>query len=341
MTNKEIIRLLYNENPYGCSPMVKEFIRTIDSSMIANYPDTNLDLIAAISKNYGIQQDMVLLENGVHALINNTMRAFLEPGYHVLSHEHAYIKFKSSVEKMSYGEYRSAEENHFMVDVDKMIEAINEKTKIIVLVNPCNPTGTFIPKSQVKRLQDNVPDGAIFIVDEVYTHFAEHDATDQGYENSLSLLKKNTIIFRTFSKVYGLAGLRLGYALCGSAELKNKIEDQKVDFEVNALAQATALIALQDKEHVNKTLELNKIAKDYFIKELRLLDIELDIIPSATNFVLIGFPDHNTAVKYVNFLKDNGFLIRRFNIPKYVRISIGTKKQMEKLILITKEFILK
>ncbi|MBT6120364.1 histidinol-phosphate transaminase [bacterium] len=320
-----VTKLASNENPFGSAVTLKQLQNEpID---LERYPDTASEpLIESISRTYSLSENNILLGNGSDELLQMLGQCFLNPNDDVLTVSPTFSIYKL-VATISRATYQEVPLLNFQYDIQTLIDAITPKTKLIFLANPNNPTGTLLTQLDIEKILNNLPNG-LLVLDQAYAEFA----SDPSYGNGLPFIHehKNVCILQTFSKLYGLAGLRLGYAL-GHPELIALLSKLKMPFNVNSLALKAGTIALKNKEFVQKTLKNNEIEKVFLYNEFEKLKISY--IKTHANFILIhGEWDASSVAE--NLLKQ-GVIIRplnSFGLPHAIRVSIGTRAQNQKFI---------
>lgn len=330
-----VIKLASNENPLGPSPMaisaIKEKLKDIH-----RYPDgSGFYLKEKLSQKLNIPKDRIIIGNGSNELIELVIRTFL------LSEEEAIQPFPTflvyeKIVKGAGGKIVSVPLKGFDIDLDAIYNRINSKTKIIFINNPNNPTGQAIPKKEMIDFLDSIPKDVIIILDEAYIDFVSGNS---NIANGIELIDRHPLllVIRTFSKIYGLAGLRIGYGF-GSELLIDYMERVRQPFNVNTLAQAGAIAALDDNEFLSKTLEIVSKGKEYLYQQLR--DMGLEYVPSVTNFFLIRVPGGGRGI-YEKLLK-KGIIVRSmdsYELPEYIRISVGLSEENKRFISALKEVI--
>ncbi|GMO25221.1 MAG: hypothetical protein Ta2F_00430 [Termitinemataceae bacterium] len=328
-----VIKLAGNENVHGVSPKVTQALSVLHSE-ISYYPDTAvMQLRGALSEKLGIAGNELLFGNGSFELISLTALAVLEPDTEAI------------IPMPSFGWYAIATraegatpvfvplKNH-KLDLDAMLAEVTIQTRIIWICNPNNPTGTYVNAAELEDFIKKVPPSILIVLDDAYIDFAPED-----FPNTIDLVHQynNVISLRTFSKVYGLASLRIGYAI-GNAALIAKISSVRGAVNVNTFAQTAAFAALQDDDFYNRVLNENAKGKDMYYKKLDSLHIEY--IPTACNFIMINTGKDANLVEE-EYLK-RGILIRNgneFGMPTWVRITIGTEEQNKKVLDILEDII--
>lgn len=326
----DVIKLASNENPLGCSQAAKDaIVNNLD--VLSLYPDGNTgNLRSALSKHLNVAENQLIFGAGSDEILGVIAEVFLCPGEELLTSDQSFPRYDSAAHLMG-GNIVKVPLTDYTYDLAKMKLSINKKTKIIILANPNNPTGTYFTDTSLTDFLDFVPDNVLVVLDEAYYEYA--DAND--YPRSLELLEKhsNLIILRTFSKAYGLASLRVGYGIASPkiVELLNRVRNP---FNVNTLAQVAAVASLKDQDFVKKAVSLNKEAKAYLYTELRKMNI--CFVPTQANFVMFdaGGPSDVLFEK----LQAQGYIIRpAFGVPNWVRVTLGTMEQMEGFVKVFKE----
>ena len=325
---KNFIKLASNENPLGPSPKSIDAIRKVELE-IHRYPDsTGLKLRKKLASLYKIKTENVILGAGSEGIMSTIMRTFLLNDDELISASNSFIGFKV-LANASGRKVHWVPMNNNRYDLKRISNKINDYTKIIYIANPDNPTGTYITKSEFDEFYKSVPDRVLIILDEAYFEYAQILKT---YPNSMNYRYNNVITLRTFSKVYGLAGIRIGYGFADQILIDSLIK-VKVPFEPSLLAQSAAYAALDDQKFLKKSLEVNLKG----IKYLEHIFLKLDIhyIPSATNFITTIWPSEKIASKITRDLLKNGIIVRQLNafgFPNYIRVSIGLEKENKSFV---------
>jgi histidinol-phosphate aminotransferase len=327
------IKLASNENPIGPSPMaVKAIIDNLNR--LNRYPDgSSYYLKEKLSKVFNLPMERILVGNGSNELIELAIRTFITPGEEVIQASPTFLVYEKVVNGAG-GELVSVALKDFRIDLDAIKKAITTKTKLIFINNPNNPTGTGLTKKELEDFIASVPKDIVIVIDEAYIEFSSDKVA-----NGIDFLDKydRIIILRTFSKLYGLAGLRIGYGF-SSAEIVDYINRVRQPFNSNLLAQAAAVAALDDTDFVNKTLTLVKEGLKYLYKNL--VEMGLFYIPTETNFFLIKVPSGAKNI-YQLMLKE-GVIIRSmdsYGLKEYIRINVGLPEENERFIRTLKKII--
>ncbi len=333
---KNTIRMSANENPLGCSPKVLESIKFINFNRYP--PQVSENLITTISKNFDLDKNKIILGNGSDELISIIAQSFLNYDDEAIYTEYGFLQFPQAI-AVAGGKAIVAKDKNLTVSVDNILKMITPKTRIVFLANPNNPTGTFIPKSEVIRLIESLPKTILLVYDAAYAEYI----CDQAYIDGINLVKKyeNVIMLRTFSKLHGLAGLRLGWGYSSESIIKI-LMSVRGPFSVNSIAIEAGIVAIEDKDFQKKSFNYNKKYMKWFEKELNKLNVLYQ--KSVTNFLLIKFPivKNKDSEAAENFFSEQGILIRNmtpYNLKEYIRVSLGTVEQNKRFMNSLKKFI--
>jgi len=328
------IKLASNENPLGPSPIAVRAIMD-KASTLNRYPDgSGYYLKNKLSKKFGVPFEQILLGNGSNEIIELIIRTFLSPAEHVVQALPTFLVYEKIV-KGAGGRMISVPLSDFRIDLDRMAEAITPETKVVFICNPNNPTGSVLSMDEMRNFLDRIPNDIIVALDEAYIEFV----SDEKAANGLDLLSDYPLLFvlRTFSKLYGLAGLRIGYGFA-SENLVDYINRVRQPFNAGTLAQAAATAALEDDEFVSRTLKLVREGLNYLYNELD--DMGLDSIPTQTNFFLIKVPGGGKKV-FERMLKQ-GVIVRAmdaYGLQDYIRINAGLPEENERFIKTLKKVL--
>ena len=318
-----IVKLASNENPLGPSPVAISAVKeSLDKSF--RYVDPGAyDLVRAIGAKYGKPASQIVCGAGTDALLSYIVKAFTEEGDEVLTAEGTFIGIYVSVRKQNRKLVQVPLRNYGF-DLEAIAASITPKSKIIYLANPNNPTGTMFTARQFETFMLAVPPTVLVVLDEAYFSYAQ---SLPGYPNGLNYDFDNLIVTRTFSKDYGLAGLRIGFAIAHEYLIKC-IYKVRPAFEPSMPAQAAATDALGDDDFLHKTVELNRRMLEKMIKTFDRLGMEY--VPTAANFILLLFPTGQLAEEFNTGCLDQGLIIRHvagFGIPNGIRINTGTEEE--------------
>lgn len=327
------IKLASNENPIGPSPKaVKAILDNVNK--LNRYPDgSSYYLKEKISAVFGLPMERIITGNGSNELIELAIRSFLSPGDEVIQAIPTFLVYEKVVNGAG-GDLVSVDLNAFKISLDDIKEAVTPKTKIIFVNNPNNPTGTGLSKNEMMDFIKSIPEDIVIVLDEAYIEFASGKVA-----KGIDLLeeRERLIVLRTFSKLYGLAGLRIGYGF-SSAEIVDYINRVRQPFNANLLAQAAAVAALDDDDFVAKTLNLVKDGLEYLYKNLD--EMQLEYLPTETNFFLIKVPSGGKNI-YQLMLKE-GVIIRSmesYGLGDYIRINVGLPEENERFIKTLKKVL--
>lgn len=322
----DISKLASNENPLGPSPYaIKEMTGSLWD--LHRYPDMHAyKLKSKLAEMYNLKRENIILGNGSEGIMAYIARAFLQPGDEVLTSEKTFIGFYILARSVGAKLNMVPLTQDYRFDVKALAKNITDKTKIIYIANPNNPTGTYITKEEFDFLMESVPKHVLVILDEAYFEFA---IQQEDYPDSMDYRYDNVLTLRTFSKAYGLSGIRVGYGFAHE-ELIGHLSKVKLPFEPNLIAQVGACGALEDQPHLERTLRNN--VKRYHKLVTYLEERNFKPIKSITNFVTIKTGSAEASDYLFDKLLDEGVIIRPLKaneMPEYVRVSIGTKLEME------------
>ncbi len=327
-TEKKIIKLSSNENPYGPSPKIIEVLENKSFKENLNrYPEIDgSSLRSAISKRFEIEKDRIILGSGSDEVLLFAALSFCQDGDEILHATHGFEMYSIVSKVVGAVPKKISEDHNFKLDVNTILKSITESTKVIYIASPNNPTGTYLKRDQIVEIMKNISKSIIVVIDGAYVEYVNKDDFDKGF--SLSNEFENLILTRTFSKTYGLAALRIGWCYT-SKKVADIIKKIKPPFNTTSISQALAIKALEDYKYIDKIVKLNSDIKVWFESELSKLKIKTRL--TYGNFSLIE--TSNEEVKNItNHLAKDGIIVRRldsYNLPNFLRISIGTKKEME------------
>lgn len=321
-----IVKLASNENPLGPSPKALEAIDAYKTSLHRYNDPLCHDLVQAIAKKYAVQPHHIVCGNGADSLLGYIVNAFTTESDEIITSEGTFIGIYVSTKK--YGRNLiTVPHKNYGFDLEAILTAITTKTRIIYLANPNNPTGTMFEKDEFEAFMAKVPDDIMVILDEAYTAYASE--ANPNYPNGVRYEYENMVVTRTLSKIYGLAGLRIGFAVGPDAVIE-ALYKVKFPFEPNLLAEKAAIAALDDDAFLNRTIDLNK-------KSLTMLKSTFDklgmkYIPTWANFMLLIFPSDQIAAEFATNCLNKGLILRHvkpFGISEGVRINSGTIDETE------------
>jgi histidinol-phosphate aminotransferase len=327
-----MIKMASNENPLGPSPLALEAMRAA-AAETNFYPE--IDAVAlrmALAARHNLAPDQVFVADGSTPLLHILAHVFLRPGLNCISSERSFIIYPIAVEA-SGGEYITVPARNDGYDLDAVAAAINDDTRLVILANPNNPTGTMFDADATESFLRRVPDHVLVVLDEAYSDFAEYFAQKRRIAWSRSFeyvrsRKINLVVLRTFSKAYGLAGVRLGYA-CGHPEVLQYLARVRSSFSVSVLAQAAGLAAIRDEAHVRRTLENNAAGAEWLMQ--RFAELGLRAVPTSANFIY--FETGKDADAMSDRIQAEGVIVRSlvpWGIENGIRVTIGTPEQNER-----------
>ncbi len=320
----DVIKLASNENPFGPSPRALAALGGRFSDLHL-YPNGGYDLRVRLAALYGLSPDNVIAGSGSEAIMSVIIRTFLNDDDEVLTTEAAFIGFQVLARSRGVS-YRTVPYRRWHYDLGAIAGAITPRTKIIYLANPNNPTGTIFTRSEFDEFYRRVPERVLIILDEAYWEYARDD---ERFPDSMGYRYDNVITLRTFSKVYGLAGLRIGYGFA-HAELIRNLLKVKLPFEPGTLSQAAGLAALDDEEFLRRTLDNNRAGREMLTAALT--GMGLDVPPSRANFVMFPLRDGSEVDRVFDGMLRRGVIVRPlrgFGLPQCVRITVGTPEENE------------
>lgn len=326
-----IVKLASNENPLGPAPLAIEAMKN-EAAGVHIYPDGGgYKLRNALAEKYDLALENIVLGNGSNEIIELLCHCFLNQDAELIAAEHAFVVYKLMATLFG-AKYVEVADPDFIHDVDAMADAITENTRLVFIANPNNPTGTMVNEAALDRFMDRLPEHVVAVFDEAYFEFLE-DAPD-----TLKYVRegRNVCVLRTFSKAYGLAGLRIGYGLA-SPQVAAILQKARQPFNANAMAQAAALAAMSDQEHVAKTLETNNAGLAFY--EKAFAERDLQYVPSVANFILVKVGDGDAVFQA---MLEKGVIVRAmrgYKIPNWVRISIGTEDENERCLKVLDEVL--
>jgi histidinol-phosphate aminotransferase len=331
------VKLSANESALGPSPKaIKEYLKL--SKNFKRYPDSEgVNLRKTIAKKFKLDFNRIILGSGSDQILELICKAFLRKGDEVIVPKYSFLIYRL-YSRINGAKVLYSKEKNFTISVDDILKKVNKKTKIVFLANPNNPTSTYVDKKKLLFLRKKLRSNILLVVDDAYFEYVKQ----KDYSSGLQLFSnfKNVIVTRTFSKIYGLAGLRVGWGY-GSKEITNSLNQYKPPFNINSPALSAAEAAIQDNAWLNKEIKHVKKWNDKFFKEFEKLNIETN--KSFTNFLLINFDKvkKNSSIIFRR-LAGAGILVRKMNnygIKNSLRVTIGKNDENKKLILKLKKVI--
>jgi histidinol-phosphate aminotransferase len=330
-SGKAMIKLASNENPFGPSPLALEAMRAAVAE--ANlYPDNDAtELRLALAENHGLQPEQIFMADGSLGVLDVMARTLLTPGTNCISSEQSFISYPL-VTRTTGAHFIQVPARNAAYDLAAIAAAVNGQTRAVILANPNNPTGTMFDAEETEDFLQRIPDHVLVVLDEAYSDFAEHFARERGitYSRSFDYVRsgrQNVLVLRTFSKAYGLAGIRLGYA-CGNPELLRYFARVRNSFSISVVAEAAGLAAIRDEDHVRRTVENNTAGAAWLTK--RFAELGVHAVPTSANFIYFQVDEDANA--FAMRMQSEGVIVRSLSpwgIPNGIRVSIGTPEQNE------------
>ncbi|HNV85347.1 MAG TPA: histidinol-phosphate transaminase [Candidatus Omnitrophota bacterium] len=320
---RRVIKLASNENPLGTSRKVRRAIEDF-ADQVHLYPDgACFELRKTLASRLGVREKEIIFGNGSDELIDLLVKGFVREGDKVISSEKSFLEYEL-VSRVGGADFTEIPMQDFRFDLKAISAAIDAKTKIVFIANPNNPTGTYVSRPELDEFLDSVPQNVLICLDEAYDDFVEaEDFPDSLFY--VKLERPNVIVLRTFSKSYGLAGLRIGYGIACAA-LIEYLGKVRQPFNVNSLAQYAALAALDDEDYLNKTKRVVSEGRDYLYRKLDRLKVKY--IPSQANFILID-AEYNADNVFQALLR-RGIVVRSmraYGLKDYIRVSVGLGRE--------------
>jgi histidinol-phosphate aminotransferase len=316
---EEVVKLASNENPLGPSPNAVQAMRAaLENAHL--YPEGScVYLRKAIATKLGLDTENVILGNGSNEVLEFLGHAFLNPGDDVIVSQYAFVVYKLIATSFGARTIEVASPD-YQQDLDGMLDAITPKTRVIFVPNPNNPTGTLISQGEIDHFMLRVPENVIVVFDEAYFEFLDHPPDTLRFVRD----GRHVVVLRTFSKIHGLAGIRIGYAV-GPAEVTEVLHKTRQPFNVNSIAQAGALAALEDHEHLRRTKRVVDEGRAYLQEQLAKMRITF--VPTVANFVMVNVGDGRAVFEKLLHRKIIVRPLKGYDLPEWVRISIGTMEQ--------------
>jgi histidinol-phosphate aminotransferase len=326
-----IIKLASNENPLGPSPKAVQAMRTaLENAHL--YPDgSGFYLCKAIASKLGLNSENVILGNGSNEVIEFLGHAFLNPGDDVITCQYAFIVYKLLATAFSVRTIETPSPD-YQQNLDAALEAITPKTRLIFIPNPNNPTGTLVSQGAIERFMSRIPDSIIVVFDEAYFEFLDDPPDTLRYVRE----RRNVVVLRTFSKVHGLAGLRIGYGIA-RRDLIEILHKTRQPFNVNSIAQAGAIAALDDEAYLRETKRI--VDQGLAFLQQQFAEMRIPFVPAVANFVMVNVGDGCAVFEKLLQRKIIVRPLKGYGLPEWVRISVGTMEQNKKLIAALKDVL--
>ena len=333
-----VIKLSSNETPLGPSPAALEAYHQAANGL-ERYPDRGADkLRAAIADLYGLKPERIVCGAGSDELLGLLAHIYLGEGDEAIHTEHGFLIYKIIIQAAGARPVVASERDR-RTDVAAILDQVSPRTKCVFLANPNNPTGTFLPFDEVQRLRQELPAKVLLVLDAAYAEYVRRNDYEAGIE--LVATHDNVVMTRTLSKIYGLAGLRIGWAYCPEA-IADALNRVRSPVNVSGPSLAAGVAAIEDTEHTEKAVALNDDQLPWL--QTQLEDLGLDVTPSVANFLLVHFPESpgKTAAEADAFLTSNRILLRRvdnYGFPHALRLTIGTPDQNRAVVAALGQFL--
>jgi histidinol-phosphate aminotransferase len=331
-----VIKLSSNENPFGSSPKALEALKQLGHQ--EKYPDGNcVALRETIAHKFDLETNRIICGAGSDEILGMLCKAYVSPGDEVVYADHAFLMYGIFARGCG-AVVKEIPEKNLTPNLDAMLAAVTDKTRIVFLTNPNNPTGSFNTPQEIANFRKNLREDILLVIDDAYAEYAQ---ATSGYENGFELAKghDNIIVIRTFSKIYGLAGLRLGYGY-GPVDVIDVLNRIRGPFNVSVPAQIAGIAALNDDAFIETSVAHNTQWRQWAVDQLSQLGLK--VWPSAGNFVLVSFNSAEQAEACRLYMKDRGILVRQmgaYKLPESLRISIGSGEEMELACQAIKEYL--
>ena len=331
-------KLSSNETPLGASAAAVAAYKAV-AERLEHYPDGAAHALRdAIAAVHGLNAERIVCGAGSDEILHLIANAYISPGDEAIHTEHGFLVYPIVIRAMG-GTPVVAPERDFTADVDAILGLVSEKTRVVFLANPNNPTGTYLPFSEIRRLHEALPPSVLLVLDAAYAEYVRRNDYESGIE--LAGSAPNVVMVRTFSKIYGLAGLRLGWCY-GPAPVIDALNRIRGPFNVSAAAIAAGAAAMGDAAHVARAAEHNAVWLPKVSAALTALGLK--VTPSVGNFILIHFPDEagRRAPEADAYLLDRGIVLRRieaYGLPNALRMTIGSEEANEAVIAALSEFL--
>lgn len=333
-----VFKLSSNETPLGPSPLAKDaYLAAVEE--LERYPEGSASALrTAIGERYGLNADRIVCGSGSDELLHLLAQAYLGDGDEAIATEHGFLIYPV-VTRAAGATLVAVKEKNLTADVDAILAAVTPKTKIVFLANPNNPTGSYLPVDEVKRLHSGLRPDILFVIDAAYSEYVLRNDYESGIE--LVATSDNVVMTRTFSKIYGLAALRLGW-MYAPAQVIDVINRIRGPFNVSVAAMEAGIAAIRDIAHFEKARAHNEKWLGWLTMEIAKLG--LGVAPSVGNFLLIEFPDEagRTAKDADRFLMKRGLILRQvssYGLPAYLRLTVGTEEANRLVVAALGEFM--
>lgn len=324
-----MIKLSANENFYGCSPFVKKVIEE-NANSVSVYPDyQQVSLKEKIASKYGVSVSRIILGVGTVGIIDAIIRLLVKEDEEIITFERSFVAY-GQLANLYKKKIHFASLTNFSCNTSAVFPLVNKKTKVVFIANPNNPTGTMINETELVTFLKKIPSSVYVVIDEAYFEYVG----DDSFPDTIKLQKKypNMITLRGFSKIYGLAGLRIGYGIA-EEKIAAFLESYRVPFSINSLSSLAALTALEDQDFVKKCTEHNKVEREFLFAEIKKLGY--NVFPSQGNFLFLFFESNKEKEIVLNKLSKNGLMVcdlKVFGQENSLRIGVGDRETNKKII---------
>ena len=327
---RPLVKLSANENPLGCSPAAREALTAAGDPNF--YPDPGaMALRAKLGELHGIDPARIVCGTGSDELLNLAAQAFAGAGDEVMFSRHSFAVYDIAAKRCGAAPVEVDDRDN-TADIDALLAAVTERTRVLFLANPNNPTGTFLPRAEVERLHAGLPKHVLFVLDQAYAEYLAPEDDDGGMK--LAARHENVLVTRTFSKIYGLAAERIGWAT-GAPHLVDALNRIRGPFNVTSTGQRAALAAAGDQDFVRRSREHNRAERARFAKRIAQLGNHgLSVVPSEANFVLVRFDGALSAETALHAIAEAGYAVRHLpgqGLGDCLRITVGERADMDRI----------
>lgn len=331
------ISLAFNESPYPPSPKAIEAYHEA-VGMLNRYPNYySADVREVLGKKYNLDDTKIMCAAGSEQILSYIARSYIAEGDEVIHPRYGFMVYRFNIAMQGATAVAIEHDENYVIVVDNILNAVTDKTRVVFFDNPGNPTGTYVPYSEVVRLREELPDHILLVLDAAYAEFATNEDYDCGFD--LVDKHENVMVTRTLSKLYGLSGLRIGWVY-STNEIINTMMHVKGGFNVSKPAQMAGVAAVLDQQYADECLKKCQNSIKYLTEELR--EMELKVTDSVCNFIMLHFESPEQMKACDTFLKENGILVGAlgaYKLEKSLRITIGTEEENQFFIRIMKEFM--
>ena len=332
------VKLSSNENILGSSPKAKAaFVAAADRMHI--YPDGRANALrAAVAEHFNLEPERLVFGDGTDEILHLINQVFLEPGDNIVMGQYGFSAYAIGA-RACQGEVRFAPEPSYRLNIEELLKLVDERTRLVFVTNPANPTGTFLTEDELGELHAGLPPSVVLVIDGAYAEFATEPNFGTGIE--LARASENVVVTRTFSKLHGLAALRVGWGYCPEP-IADAIDRIRAPFNTSIAAQDAALAALGDTDFQQRSVEHVERWRPWLTQQLGGLGLE--VTPSAANFILVGFPKTagKTAAEAEAFVASRGLILRGvggYGLPDHLRVTIGLEEHNRALVQALSDFM--